>query len=524
MRYLSKEKYIDKMHGAWLGKAIGGTLGAPFEPTRAAFDVDFYTTDLRDGMLPNDDLDLQLVWLNAAERYGISLTAERLAEYWMLGIVPNWAEYGVAKSNLRLGISAPASGGYRNRYKDSNGAWIRSEIWACLAPGHPEIATKLAYEDASVDHADEGVYAEIFMAALQSAAFVLDDRRQLIDIALSYIPSDCACAKAVRTLIDLHASGIDWKSARHALLKAHPGSFGAQLELIHAFGGSLGDVPHRIDADLPNADWGMDAPSNVALTLMGWLYAGDDFGRALCITTGCGEDADCTAGTLGAILGILMGASAIPERWSAPIGNRIVTKCVSELAESIRLPATIDDLVARTASLMPAFLHRYVRLTAPDSELIAVDEPDRLVCQPLAVIDETNGIERRYFRDSIPCAPCFRGESALLRVTVTAPKGIELTREQPLPLQLSLENSSGYMGVPMHVNVRWLLPDGIRVDGGAEYSVFVNQHHCGVGRSRHTVTVCVDSPTTPLVNVVCELTVTGFPTKIYVPVTLVTAR
>ena len=46
----------------------------------------------------------------------------------------------------------PLSGSFNNRfYKNGMGCPIRSEIWACLAPGHPEIATKYAYEDASVE-------------------------------------------------------------------------------------------------------------------------------------------------------------------------------------------------------------------------------------------------------------------------------------------------------------------------------------------------------------------------------------
>jgi ADP-ribosylglycohydrolase len=225
---LSKREYMDKMRGCWLGKSIGGTLGAPFEPTRGAFDIDYYTVDLSSGMLPNDDLDLQLVWLNAAERFKTEVNAGILADYWMLGIVPNWAEYGVAKSNLRFGITASASGKYNNRFKDSNGAWIRSEIWACLAPGHPEIAVKYAFEDACVDHADEGVYGEIFIAAIESAAFVESDKFELIDIGLSYIPKNCACARAVRRVIELYRSGLDWKETRYQLMRDFPGSFGAQ--------------------------------------------------------------------------------------------------------------------------------------------------------------------------------------------------------------------------------------------------------------------------------------------------------
>ena len=159
MKYLSKEAYRDKVRGCWLGKNIGGTLGAPFEAVRSAADIEFYTHDLSVGALPNDDLDLQLAWLNACERFGTAVDAKILSEYWISAVTPNWAEYGVAKTNLRLGLEAPLSGGFENAFKDSNGAWIRSEIWACLMPGHPELAVRYAYQDAIVDHADEGVYA-----------------------------------------------------------------------------------------------------------------------------------------------------------------------------------------------------------------------------------------------------------------------------------------------------------------------------------------------------------------------------
>lgn len=524
MFMLSKETYLDKMRGCWLGKAIGGTLGAPFEPTRGAFDVEYYTTDLKNGMLPNDDLDLQLVWLNAAERFGASVSAELLAEYWMLGIAPNWAEYGVGKSNLRLGLGAPASGRYNNRYKDSNGAWIRSEIWACLAPGHPEIAAKYAYEDASVDHADEGVYGEIFMAALQSAAFVENDKMKLIDIALSYIPTDSDCAKAVRMLLDLYASSLDWKQARVELLRAYPGSFGGQKYLLHAFCGALGGDDRLAQEDVPNANWGYDAPSNIALALVGWLYAGDDFGKALCITAGCGEDADCTTGSLGAILGILMGADAIPEKWKAPIGNKIATVCISNFTSAVHIPATIDELVRRTANLMPAFLTRYINIADADENLIAASDPADLYCRPLLVINETNGTERRYFRDALSADYVFRGASAVLDVKITAPDGIDIAPEHTLSLNVMIENAVGYMGVPLYANLRWLLPEGITVDGGSEYAVFVNQHHCGRGRNVHTVTLNIASVPHPLVHGVCEVTVPGYPTKIYVPVSLVGAR
>ena len=194
---LDFETYRDKVMGCWAGKNIGGVLGAPFECTRGVTEVDFYTQDLSMGPPPNDDLDLQIVWLAAVERYGRNVNASILGDYWLSYIIPNWVEYGTGKANLRAGLVPPMSGFVDNPYKDSCGCFIRSEIWACLCPGNPELAARYAYEDASVDHADEGLYGEIFFAALQSAAFVESDMRRLIEIGLSYVPEDSFLTRAV---------------------------------------------------------------------------------------------------------------------------------------------------------------------------------------------------------------------------------------------------------------------------------------------------------------------------------------
>lgn len=515
MKLLSKKAYLDKMLGCWLGKAIGGTLGATFEARRGAFDLDFYPTKLENGMLPNDDLDLQLVWLNAAERYKTELSAEKLTDYWMLGVLPNWAEYGVGKSNMRLGLNAPASGKYHNRFKDSNGAWIRSEIWACIAPGHPEIAVKYAMEDACADHADEGVYAEVFTAALESAAFAENDKYKLINIALSYIPADCDCAGAVKKIVELYRSGIDWKQTRVELLNAYPDSFGGQLG--------------EVDPAVPNGNWGYDAPSNLALTLIGWLYAGDDFGRAMCITAGCGEDDDCTTGALGAILGILMGAEGIPEKWKAPIGNEIKTICCNTFPQSIRIPRTMNELVARVMNLTPAFLGDFVDLCGHEDGMFRVFEGDELYCRPDSVMDAANGWEHRYFRDEIVNGYVFRGSSPLMDVKITARDGLDVAPGRELRFDVRIDNTTSYgrgtiCGMPLYADFRWIVPDGMRLEGGNSYTVFANQKHCGNGRSEHEVTLIVDEVRNATETLVCEISVRGMASKVYIPVTVVCAR
>ena len=202
---LNFENYKDKVSACWIGKNIGGTMGTPYECTREILDVKGYVTEPGEP-LPNDDLDLQLIWLLAVEKIGVNnINAMTLGEFWLSYIVPHWNEYGIGKNNMRRGLIPPLSGDYENLWKDSNGAWIRTEVWACLAPAAPSIAAKLAIEDAKVDHgAGEGTYAAAFVAALQSAAFAINDLRKCIEIGLSQIPAESRMADSVRLAIDCY--------------------------------------------------------------------------------------------------------------------------------------------------------------------------------------------------------------------------------------------------------------------------------------------------------------------------------
>ena len=86
----------DKLAGCWTGKNVGGVLGAPFECKRMIPNVDFMYRILTQGPPANDDLDLQIVWLAAVERYGRNVNASILENIGYL-VIPNWVEYGTGK-------------------------------------------------------------------------------------------------------------------------------------------------------------------------------------------------------------------------------------------------------------------------------------------------------------------------------------------------------------------------------------------------------------------------------------------
>ena len=81
--------YREKVKGCWIGKNIGGVFGEPYEVKRQWNDVTFYSQDLSMGPPPNDDLDLQIVWLAAVERYNRQVNASILGDYWLNFVTPN---------------------------------------------------------------------------------------------------------------------------------------------------------------------------------------------------------------------------------------------------------------------------------------------------------------------------------------------------------------------------------------------------------------------------------------------------
>jgi len=357
MTELNFETYKDKVMGCWTGKNIGGTLGASREGYRKTYNINFYTQDLTGDPPPNDDLDLQLVWLAAVERYGNMVNASILGDYWLSFVIPHWGEYGMAKNNMRAGLAPPFSGYVDNDYKNSNGCFIRSEIWACLAPGHPDIAVKYAYEDASVDHAEEGLYGELFCAALQSAAFVECDKDKLVDIGLSYIPNDCDVARCVNVARKCFKDGIPIFEARTLIHKEAPGSFGLHLYDKSPSGKrrspKISEMDNEPDMEIGIA--GYDAPENIGFFIAGWYY-GDDFGDAICKTVNFGEDTDCTAATLGALMGIVMGESNLPRKWTEPLGGKITTMCIDNTSDGIWIPKTVVEFTDRVIRVTPSFL------------------------------------------------------------------------------------------------------------------------------------------------------------------------
>lgn len=299
MKTIAYKEYYNKVYGCWLGKCIGGACGALPENNKA---VHSYTMDnvFPEVIPPNDDLDLQVLWLvDVLEKVGTSLTAYDLALSFAAHNTCIANEYAVAIKNIECGIMPPYSGTFMNEFfMNSEGCPIRSEIWALCAPGSIETATRYAMMDGCIDHGRESILAEAFNSVMESAAFFESDIAALINTAIESVPCDALISGAARLAMECRAAGLDWHRSRAKMVNRY-GSKDASYSIV-----------------------------NGGLALLALLYGEYDYGRTLLYAVNGGFDTDCTAATALSVLGIITGAERTPSFWREKIGDELVVGTV----------------------------------------------------------------------------------------------------------------------------------------------------------------------------------------------------
>lgn len=195
-----------------------------------------------------------------------------------------------AYRNLVLGLGPPETARFRNPYHEWIGAGIRADIYGYICPGGPELAADMAYRDATLSHVKNGVYFAMFVSATLSAAFVVEEPREAVEVGLSEIPKGSRLAEAIRYTLELHAAGVPWEEAWERL-SGHYGHY------------------HPVHS-IPNATF----------VVSGLLWGEGDFTKMVSLSVMCGFDTDCNGATAGSI----MGARGIPQRLSMPLNDTLV--------------------------------------------------------------------------------------------------------------------------------------------------------------------------------------------------------
>ncbi|MFP4029661.1 MAG: ADP-ribosylglycohydrolase family protein [Candidatus Brocadiia bacterium] len=343
---IGEETLRQKTLGGWLGRVAGCMLGKPVEgwerfkiqhvlEEAKAYPLDDYfplvpgeekdlpekELELRRGHITHgmrdDDTDYTIIGLRALEEKGKNFDSRDIAQMW-LELLPYQKTYTaerVAYRNIVNGLWPPESARYRNAYREWIGAQIRADAWGYACPARPQEAAELAYRDAVVSHTRNGIYGEMWVAAMIAAAFATDSPRRIIEIGLSEIPGDSRLNAAIRQVIEWYEEDLSAEDATTRLLE----EFG-EYSPVHTI-------------------------NNAAIVAMALLWGGEDFTRGVGLAVMAGLDTDCNGATVGSVTGVMIGEEGIPENWKQPLNDRLESAVFGDFQ------VRISDLAARTLPL-----------------------------------------------------------------------------------------------------------------------------------------------------------------------------
>lgn len=328
---LTAAELRERLRGGWLGRAAGCLLGKPVEGKprhwiRELLEAsgrwplnDYFTAQgvpdevfqeytwhksyqeaLRENIVcmpEDDDLNYSMLNLHVAEQFGPEFRPEDVLQTWLttLPVLQVFTAERVAYFNALQLLTPPETARFQNPYREWIGAQIRADLWGWVAPGNPKLAAELAYRDAVISHTKNGIYGEMFTAAMLAASFVLTDLKEIIEVGLSCIPPHSRLSEAVRFALSLYDGNHSFEQALDKLYQRY-----GHYHWVHTI-------------------------NNAALVVLSLLFGEGDFERSICCAVMGGWDTDCNGATVGSIVGVLLGAQALPEKWIAPLNNRIRT-------------------------------------------------------------------------------------------------------------------------------------------------------------------------------------------------------
>ena len=352
----------ERIHGGWLGRCAGCALGKPLEnqvfmhsaaklrqylEAAHAYPLDDFVPhdpaackavglELLECepsqrgnvryMESDDDLRYTIMGLDILERRGADFSTRDVAVWWLDHLPATkcfTAEQAVYRNLMNSGAVHDLGQltdeqleyvrSYMNPYREWIGAQIRADGWALACPGDPQRAAEFAWRDASLSHVKNGIYGEMYCAAMIAAAAALEDPLEIVRAGLNEIPARSRLGEALRrTIAHCRSLGFD------------PARFEEAVEWLWTSFGAYHPV-HTIN--------------NAAAVTAALLLGGRDFEKVITIAVLCGWDTDCNGATAGCICGAMLGAAGLPEKWTAPFNDTLMSEIpgyhpiqISELA------------------------------------------------------------------------------------------------------------------------------------------------------------------------------------------------
>lgn len=163
----------------------------------------------------DDDIDWTILNLHLLEQHDRRLTTGDIIAGW-LDRVPFTQTYTAERAAYRnaiQGLRPPETATRRNPYREWIGALIRADAFGFVHPGDPGAAARQALVDARLSHVVNGLYGEMWAAALVAAALATDSAATALRAALPVIPARSRLAEVLGKVLGLAEAGVDHGAA-----------------------------------------------------------------------------------------------------------------------------------------------------------------------------------------------------------------------------------------------------------------------------------------------------------------------
>ena len=245
-----------------------------------------------DGEVAGDD-DYHIDFFNQLimDECGIVPDRKAIADKWVEYEVSDWGGgfcgYGIAQ-----GFEIPPFTGlyeYGNVWHWCTEAYIENETLGISAPGMPRTAWDLGDRFGAMSGDFDALYWARFWATVYAEAFFAEDTEILIRDCLTALPPYSWAREIAETCLTLYGTyPEDWETSL--------------LEI---------ESMRREIFDCNNIQCSPDVNNGFALLAM--LYGNNSYAESVRLASSSGYDADCTAATVGGVLGIMEGMDALPE-------------------------------------------------------------------------------------------------------------------------------------------------------------------------------------------------------------------
>ena len=252
----------------------------------------------------DDDINVDVLNQFIFRDYGPLLSNQDLVDAWKYYDVHDLGGGKYAKQVMDSGYIAPFTGTaqYGNEAYWNTEGWIENETLGLLFPYMYDSCFSYADMFTHLQSDGDTTYLGILSALMYALAYEYSDTKQIMEVAFNYLPHSnmvyemyqyvkTCYENDVRDNKDLNKA---WRNTclgvanRYALVSNHCG-------------------------DNDKVSYSINACAGMIFTSL--FYGENDFQRTLKIVSLCGLDGDCTAATVGGLMGIIAGYDNLPANY-----------------------------------------------------------------------------------------------------------------------------------------------------------------------------------------------------------------